>query len=201
MALLRAFGRRRGNPGASGWLGVRGLVSILCLCLTHGSGLAAQSAPTPEYRLKAVFLFNFAQFVEWPASAFPEADTPLVIGVLGDDPFGAYLDETVRGERVNDRPLTVRRYRRVEEIGACHILFISRPEQGHLDQLLDSLKGRSVLTVSDAERFASHGGMIGFATERNRIRLRVNLEAARAANLTISSKLLRPAQIVSTGGN
>ena len=103
--------------------------------------------------------------------------------------------------RVNDRPLTVRRFRRVEDIGACHILFISRPEQGHLDQLLDSLKGRSVLTVSDAERFASHGGMIGFATEQNRIRLRVNLEAARAANLTISSKLLRPAQIVSTGGN
>jgi uncharacterized protein DUF4154 len=200
MALLRAFGRRRGNPDASGWLGVRGLVSVLCLCLTHGGGLAAQSAPTPEYRLKAVFLFNFAQFVEWPASAFSEADAPLVIGVLGDDPFGAYLDETVRGERVNDRPLTVRRYRRVEEIGACHILFITRSEQGHLDQILDSLKGRSVLTVSDFVGFASHGGMIGFATEQNRIRLRVNLEAARAANLTISSKLLRPAQIVSTGG-
>ena len=75
MALLRAFGRRRGNPGANGWLGVRGLVSVLCLCFTHGGGLAAQSAPTPEYRLKAVFLFNFAQFVEWPASAFPEPDT------------------------------------------------------------------------------------------------------------------------------
>jgi hypothetical protein len=200
MALLRAFGRRRGSLGADGWPGVRGLVSILCLCLTHGSGLAAQSGPTPEYRLKAVFLFNFAQFVEWPASAFPEPGTPLVIGVLGEDPFGAYLDETVRGERVDDRALTVRRYRRGEEIGACHILFISRSEQGHLDQLLDSLRGRSVLTVSDAERFASRGGMIRFVTEQNRIRLRVNLEAARAANLTISSKLLRPAQIVATGG-
>src|SRR6266542_5258052 len=197
MVLLRAFGRRRVSPG--GWAGVWGLV--WALCLAHGSGLAAQSAPTPEYRLKAVFLFNFAQFVEWPASAFPEPDTPLVIGVLGDDPFGAYLDETVRGERVNDRPLTVRRYRRVEEIGACHILFISRQEQGHLDQILDSLKGRSILTVGDAEGFASRGGMIRFTTEQNRIRLRVNLDAARAANLTISSKLLRPAQIVSTGGD
>jgi hypothetical protein len=199
MALLRAFGRRRVNPGASGWAGVCGLVCVLCLA--HGGGLPAQTAPTPEYRLKAVFLFNFAQFVEWPASAFPEPDTPLVIGVLGEDPFGAYLDETVRGERVNDRPLAVRRYRRVEEIGACHILFITGSEQGHLDQILDSLKGRSVLTVSDVVGFASRGGMIRFATERNRIRLRVNLEAARAANLTISSKLLRPAQIVSRGGD
>jgi hypothetical protein len=197
MALLRAFARRRAPPRATGWAGVCALVSILCLA--HAGALAAQSAPTPEYRLKAVFLFNFAQFVEWPATAFPEADTPLVIGILGDDPFGAYLDETVRGERVNDRPLAVRRYQSVGDIGACHILFVSRPEQGRLSEILDSLKGTSVLTVSDAERFASRGGMIGFVTEQNRIRLRVNLEVARAAKLTISSKLLRPAQIVSTG--
>ncbi len=197
MALLRAFGRRPVSPG--GWAGVWGLVWTLCLA--HGSGLAAQSSPAPEYRLKAVFLFNFAQFVEWPASAFPEPDSPLVIGVLGEDPFGASLDETVRGETVNDRPLTVRRFRRVEEIGGCHILFVSRPEQGRLGEILDSLKGRSVLTVSDANGFATRGGMIGFVTEENHIRLRVNLEAARAANLTISSKLLRPAQIVSTRGD
>jgi hypothetical protein len=197
MALLRAFGRRWASPG--GWARVWRLVWVLSL--VHGSGLAAQSAPAPEYRLKAVFLFNFAQFVEWPASAFPEPDSPLVIGVLGEDPFGAYLDETVRGETVNDHPLTVRRYRRVEEIGACHILFVSRAEQGHLGAILDSLKDRSVLTVSDADGFTRRGGMIRFVTEENRIRLRVNLEAARAANLTISSKLLRPAQIVSTGGD
>ena len=171
------------------------------VCLAHAGGVTAQAAPTPEYRLKAVFLFNFAQFVEWPASAFPAPGSPLVIGILGDDPFGTYLDETVRGETVNDRPLTVQRYHRVEEIGACHILFVSRPEQKHLDRILDSLKNRSVLTVSDAEGFASHGGMIGFVTEENRIRLLVNLAAARAANLTISSKLLRPARIVATGGN
>lgn len=180
MALLKAFGL------------------LWTLCVALGSGLAAQSEPAPEYRLKAVFLFNFAQFVEWPASAFPQPDSPLVIGVLGEDPFGAYLDETVQGETVNNRPLTVRRFRRVEEVGACHILFVSRPEQGRLGAILDSLKDRSVLTVSDAEGFASRGGMIGFVTEQNRIRLRVNLEAARAANLTISSKLLRPAQIVTT---
>ncbi len=156
-------------------------------------------AQSPEYQLKAVFLFNFAQFVEWPASAFPEPDTPLGICILGVDPFGGYLDETVRGETVASHPLAVRRYRTVDEIKGCHILFVSRQEQGQFGQILDSLKGRSVLTVSDAEGFARRGGMIRFVTDHNRIRLRINLEAARAANLTLSSKLLRPAQIVPAG--
>jgi hypothetical protein len=159
----------------------------------------AQSSPDPEYQLKAVFLFNFAQFVEWPASAFPGPATPLVIGVLGEDPFGPYLDETVRGETVNDRPLVVRRYRSVEEITTCHILFISRREERRLKGILDSLRGRSVLTVSDADRFATRGGMIRFVTDHHRIRFRINLEAARAASLTLSSKLLRPAEIVPAG--
>ncbi|HKT61784.1 MAG TPA: YfiR family protein [Gemmatimonadales bacterium] len=172
------------------------------LAATAPQPAPAQSSPaqsSPEYQLKAVFLFNFAQFVEWPSSTFPAPDTPLVIGVLGDDPFGPYLDDAIRGESVNGRPLLVRRYRDVRDIDTCHILFVSRREQGHLEQVLDSLKGRSILTVSDADRFASLGGMIRFVTDHNRIRLRINLEAAKAANLTLSSKLLRPAQIVTTG--
>jgi uncharacterized protein DUF4154 len=176
---------------------------ILHLVMWAAAGTAAPAAApaqaSPEYQLKAVFLFNFAQFVEWPASAFPGPDAPLVIGILGDDPFGPYLDETIRGESVNNRPLSIRRYRTVQEIDTCHILFVSRREQGHLQGILDSLKGRSILTVSDFEGFASRGGMIRFVTDRNRIRLRINLDAARAANLTLSSKLLRPAQIVRRG--
>ncbi|MGH7498627.1 MAG: YfiR family protein [Gemmatimonadales bacterium] len=159
----------------------------------------AQASASPEYQLKAVFLFNFAQFVEWPASEFPQPDTPLLICVLGEDPFGTYLDETVRGELVGNHPLAVRRYRGVDEIKTCHILFVSPREQGRMAEILESLKGRSVLTVGDAEHFASRGGMIRFVTEHNRIRLHINLEAAKAANLTISSKLLRPALIVSAG--
>jgi hypothetical protein len=173
--------------------------TVAVLLLGHGSSSVGQTAPTPEYQLKAVFLFNFAQFVEWPTSAFPDPSTPLVIGVLGEDPFGPYLDETVRNETVNDRSLVVRRFRGVGEITTCHILFISRREQGRLEEILDSLGGRPILTVSDAHRFASRGGMIRFVTEGGRIRFRVNLEAAQAAGLTLSSKLLRPAQIVAKG--
>jgi hypothetical protein len=153
--------------------------------------LPVQSAPAAEYQVKAVFLFNFAQFVEWPASAFAQSQTPLVIGVLGQDPFGSYLDDTVRGEKVNNRPLTVRRYRRLEEIQTCHVLFISGSEAERMDQILASLKYRKIITVADAEGPAGARVMIRFVTQQNKIRLRINPEAARAANLTISSKLLR----------
>ena len=170
-----------------------------CLLAGCALGLAmgARAAALSEYQLKAVFLYNFAQFVDWPPRAFSNEQSPLVIGVLGEDPFGASLDEAVRGETVNGRSLVVQRFHRVEEVGACHVLFVSRSESGRLEHILARLRGRSILTVSDADGFTEFAGMIRFVTENNKIRLRINVEAARAADLTISSKLLRPAQIVS----
>ena len=97
---------------------------------------------------------------------------------------------------MNGRPLIVARYRRVQEIGDCQILFISRSETAQLEQILASLAGKPVLTVGDVEGFARRGGMIDLATVSGRIELRINLEAARAARLTMSSKLLRPAKVV-----
>lgn len=160
--------------------------------------LSAQTVPSPAYQVKAVFLFHFASFAEWPPAAFPTPQTPLVIGVLGDDPFGAYLDETVRNERVNRRDLVVRRYQRVEDIETCHILYVSASENERLDQILPLLRGRSILTVGEASRFAQAGGMIQFFTERDKIRLRINADAASAADVKISSRLLRLAEIVRT---
>lgn len=150
-----------------------------------------------EYQVKAVFLFNFAQFVDWPQEAFPSLDSPLVIGILGDDPFGPYLDEAIKGERVNNRPMIVRRYQRVEDIKVCHILFISRSEGSRMEKVLQQLKGRSILTVGDTDGFSEIGGIIRFAVESSKVRLKINLRAAKDAHLTISSKLLRPAEIVS----
>ncbi len=177
------------------------LVLLSALLLSGGPGLSAEPAAPGEYQLKAVFLFNFAQFVEWPPQAFPSAQTPLVIGVLGRDPFGAYLDETVRGETVNGRSLVVQRYSRVEDINICHILFISRLEEDRLENVLARLRGRNILTVTDAEGFAPTGVMIRLVTVENKIRLRINLEATQAANLRISSKLLRTAEIVTSGND
>jgi len=162
-------------------------------------GIGLSQTTSTENNLKAVYLFHFAQFVEWPEAAFPDAQTPLVIGVLGEDPFGGYLEETVRGEKVNNRPLVIERYRRAEEIRICHILFISRSEADRLEKIFAELKGRNILTVGDFDGFTKSGGMMRFVTEKNKTRLRINLEAAKAARLTISSKLLRPAEIITSG--
>jgi len=170
---------------------------LLLACVTAASG-PASAAPTPA-EVEAVFLFNFSQFVDWPPRTFADQNAPIVIGVLGSDPFGVSLDEVVRGEVVKGHPLVVRRFRRLEDLTDCQILFISRSERARLDSILKTLQGRSILTVSDFEDFAREGGVICFVLVENKIRLRVNLEAAKAAGLTLSSKLLRPAQIVTAG--
>jgi uncharacterized protein DUF4154 len=174
------------------------LAAVLPFAGGRGGTWPVQTQQTPEYRVKAVFLFNFAQFVEWPPGAFPDSQAPVVIGVLGEDPFGSLLEETVRGEALGGRPFQVRRYHTVDEIKACQILFISRSESDRLQEILAGLKGRPILTVGDGEGFSVRGGMVRFVMDKNRIRLRINLEAAQAANLTISSKLLRSAEIVTS---
>jgi hypothetical protein len=178
---------------ASPWIWLAGFA----LLVSTAQSLSAQSA-SKEYQVKAAFLYNFSQFTEWPANVFPESQSPLVIGVLGEDPFGGYLDELLRGQRVSNHPLVVRRFHQVEEIRTCHILFVSRSEANKLEQIFAYLKGRNILTVGDADKFAVRGGMIRFVTANNKIRFRINVAAAKAANLTISSKLLRAAEIVTS---
>jgi hypothetical protein len=195
MALLETISRClcRIVSNQAGILGLAAAVLVLP-CVPPA---AAREPAANEYQVKAVFLFNFAEFVEWPPGMFPDAQSPVVIGILGKDPFGQIMDEAVRGERVNNRPLVIQRYVRIEDVGLCHILFISQSETSRLGDILASLSGRSVLTVSDAEHFSMLGGMIRFVMENSKVRLRINLQAAKLAHLTISSKLLRPAEIVS----
>ena len=157
--------------------------------------VAAQSS-LPEYQLKALFLFNFTQFVEWPAASWAASDAPLVICVLGDDPFGPHLDAAVRGEIVRGHPLLTKRLRQIEEVDGCHVLFVSESESARFGKILTRIKGRSVLSVADSPGFVSAGGMIRFVMADNKVHLRINPNAVRAADLMISSKLLRPAELV-----
>jgi len=178
------------------------LSTLLAAIATGLYATEAKSKVTREYDLKAAFLFNFTQFVEWPSEAFPNEKAPFVIGLLGEDPFGKSLDEIVANETVRDRKIVLRRCRTLDEAATCHTLFISRSETPRLHDVLVFLNGKSVLTVGDAEGFSKHGGMIGFVVVQNRIQVKINVEAAKAAKLTISSKLLRQAEIVSAkGGN
>ena len=167
--------------------------SLLLACPT--SFVGAQTSAIPEYQVKAAFLFNFTKFVEWPPSSFSTPQAPLVIGIYGKDPFGSYLKETVAGEKIDGHPLVIQYYSSIEEIRTCHILFINETETHKVKQVIESLKGRSILTVSDKPDFMKNGGMIRLFIENNKTRLRINREATEAANLVISSKLLRIAEI------
>ena len=166
---------------------------IALVLLAPAGGWAAPS----EYQVKAVFLYNFSRFVEWPASAFAGPDAPFVVGVFGHDPFGPELDGVVRGETAAGRPLVVRRVQTAEEAAACQILFIHQSEDKRIAEVIDALDHHSTLTVSDVDGTAQRGVMIRLITDKGRVRLRVNVESARAAQLTISSNLLRSAEIVS----
>jgi hypothetical protein len=154
----------------------------------------ANAQVSREYDLKAAFIYNFITFTEWPASAFHSSESPYVVGVVGQDPFGSALDVIVNGERIKGRPLVVRRFRRLDDLHNCHILFISTSESVRLTDTLRRLRGRPVLTVSDMPGFTAAGGAIGF-TFTSKIGLNINPRAIRAANLVVSSKLLRLAQL------
>lgn len=178
---------------ARAWHGLRRVLASLAMISLVA---AATPTPSPEYQVKAVFLYTFAQFVEWPVQAYPVPHAPLIIGILGDDPFGSYLDDLVRDEKIAGHPIVIERYRDVAEVGFCHILFIGGSESAQLERIVPTLRDRSILTVGDAENFSRQGGMVRFVTEAGKIRLRINVTAARACGLVISSKILRPATIV-----
>jgi hypothetical protein len=190
MAVLSPTTRRRA---------VRIWSVLFALLFADGLNLPAETSISKEYQIKAVFLFNFTQFVKWPTTAFTNAEEPFCIAILGDDPFDGFLDETVRGEKVDGHPLVVQRYHSVKDIKDCQLLFVSSSENKRLEQIFAGLNGKNILTVADMDGFAQNGGGICFVTKENKIHFKINLEAAKNANLTISSKMLRLAEIVEPG--
>lgn len=162
--------------------------------------LCAQKTTFSEYQLKAAFLFNFTQFVDWPKGTFPSNDTPFVIGVLGENPFDTYLEELTAGENVKGSPIHIEYYENTDDIKTCHILFINKSIKIKPSEIISSLSGKPILTVSDMSDFLEYGGMIRFYSKNNKIELHINLDAVNSANLNVSSKLLR-LSIVSTKKN
>jgi len=181
--------------------GSKGLKALsLALFLTTASGLPprvkAESNGTSEYDVKAAFLFHFAQFVEWPAEAFKDADSPLTYCTIGEDAFRGSLDESVKGKRIGNHELRVRHLKERERIDGCHVLFLSTVQRGLQAELLASANGHPVLTVGETEHFVQQGGIIGFCLEDKKIRFEINLAPAGRAQLKISAKLLALAKTV-----
>jgi hypothetical protein len=170
-----------------------GFFCALAFLLVSGSPVKAQ-VPR-EYQLKAVFLYNFAQFTEWPPSAFTDDKSPIIIGIVGADPFGSALEDTIHGETISGRPLVVQHYAHAADIKTCHLLFISQPEVRHTEEILKTVQGKPVLTVADTDGPATAQVIIRFVVENNKVHFRINAEAARTASINLSSKLLRVAEL------
>jgi YfiR/HmsC-like len=160
---------------------------------------AAQSDQPSEYEVKAAFLFNFTKFVEWPEGSFDDPHAPIVIGIIGDDPFGDSLLRIVAGQKPQGRAIVIIKYRRGDDLRHCHILFISASERQYSAQILTGLHDAGVLTVSDIDGFAVAGGVMQFVMQENRVRFVVNLDAATQNKLRVSAKLLALAQVVNRG--
>jgi uncharacterized protein DUF4154 len=167
------------------------VVLLLLFIFTSSTRSRQVEAQTPnEYHIKAACLFNFVKFVEWPAEAFADGGAPFVIGVVGQDPFGGALDQAVSGKYVDGRQLAIRRLKWGQDLRACHMLFISSSERKRLAQIIESLKGASVLTVGETEQFNQQGGIINFILDASKVRFEININVAEQARLKISSKLL-----------
>jgi hypothetical protein len=160
----------------------RALLSAIAIVL-----LAAQVSSAGddlEYQVKAAFLFNFLKFVEWPAGA---VETPWVIGILGSDPFGAVLEDTVRGKIVNGRPVQVRHYAKPGDVKDCNILFIGRADFERLGTPVQP----GLLTVGEAPGFLKSGGIINFYLDESHVHFEIRASMAHSTGLHVSAQLLK----------
>lgn len=167
------------------------MLAVLC-----GDCAAAQAAGPTEYQVKAAFLFNFAKFVDWPPNTFASPQSPFLICILGNDPFGQAIDQTLRGQSIGGRQVAVQRVRNASELRRCQMAFIGSTEHGHLDSILQAVQGANVLLVGESPGFAAAGGAIQFEMKDDRVRFSINPDAAARAGLRVSSKLLALATIV-----
>jgi hypothetical protein len=179
--------------------------SIRCACgllllaffvaLACPTSLLAESPMQREYEIKAAYLFNFINYIDWPENAFPAPGGTITIGVVGESPFGAALD-VLNGKQIKGRTLTLKQINDTKDLDQCQIVFINSSEKARLQELLGKLKDSRVLTVSEIDGFAEQGGIINFFSEHNKVRFEINPDAARRLGLNISSELLKLAKLV-----
>ncbi|MFA6289772.1 MAG: YfiR family protein [Opitutaceae bacterium] len=172
------------------------LAFFALLCLAGHAAIGATPAVSKEYQVKAAFLYNFTKFVEWPASRFPDDTSPIVIAVLGRNPFGDELAAIIRTRKVNGRELVVKIIASADEAATAHLLFVGADEETLLVGKMEPLQKAGVLTVGESPRFIASGGIINFTLETDKVRFQINPLAGQQAGLKISAQLLKLAMIV-----
>ena len=178
----------------------------VCALLLLGAGWAgpAPRAGTPdqpfsEHEVEAAFLYHFTKYIEWPPQVFASAQSSIVLGFLGSDPFRGAVEEVIEGRLVDGRSLLWRRFDQPPKGGEGHVLFIGSDDEARMKQALARLRTEPVLTVGDSEAFGRAGGIVWFRVTGNRVRFAINIDAARRAGLQISSRLLGVATVVGDG--
>jgi len=175
---------------------------IACWLFSNASLKArSQNEEGAEYPVKLAFLYNFTKFVEWPPGAYRDPGAPLMICIVGHDPFSQDLEGELRTRSVGDRPVDIRSLKPNDNLSACQIVFVPVTEKDRADRILKGLKGASALTVGETPGFAALGGIVNLTVEGNKVHFEVNLLAAERAGLKISSKLLGIAKIVGDQGH
>jgi hypothetical protein len=170
--------------------------ATLGLLLLFSAGDIAHAQSTEEYRVKAAFLFHFAQLVDWPADALGDEKSPFTLCTIRKDPFAGELEATLQGKSIGTRALQIRHLKQAGETQGCQVLFVGGSDRKQVLPLLAALKDAAILTVGESDNFAKQGGMIGFCMDNNKVRFDINLDAAGRARLKISSRLLLLAKIV-----
>jgi hypothetical protein len=178
------------------------VAALACLVLlaTVRQSVAQDDLVNREYPLKALFLYNFGSYIEWPEGTFADKQTPFVIGVLGAAPLDDTLNQIAATKKIRDRRIVIEHYKSAADIKNCQILFVPRtiaPQQQL--KAIEAVKGRPVLVVGESANFATNGGGVNFYIESNKIRFEINVEAAKQHQLTINSKLLAMARIIGAG--
>jgi hypothetical protein len=150
-----------------------------------------------EYELKAAYLYNFGKFVQWPEQTFKNATDPFIIGIYGSNPFGEILQQTIQNKTLQNRPVIIINISNPQDAATCHILFISKINKIELNQVLQVLANKPVLTVGDnIEEFCQSGGVVNFTGQHSQKRFEINNKASARIQLIISSKLLALSRIV-----
>jgi hypothetical protein len=173
---------------------------LIAGALLSGFVVSDARAQPSEYAIKAEFIERFTRFIDWPQEAFPSPEAPFVLCVMGDNPFGDYLERLARERRVKDRKVRLLQIARVSEVDACHLVFIAASERNREREVVARTQGKSILTIGDTPGFAEVGVILNFFLEQDRIRFEINLDEARRTGLTFSSKLLKLARVVPPRG-
>ncbi len=168
-------------------------ILVLLTLLGLSSLLQADQYKAQEYHVKAIFLLNFAHFVSWPEEAFDSETDSLVIGILGESPFGDVLGTIIKDEKIDKRGLSVRYFEKVSEID-CHILFTLESNVGKLRELFKMTSAEHTLTVGESSSFIAEGGMVEFVRVKNNVKFNINTTRTSEAGLQTSSKLLKVAE-------